>query len=94
MPTDSWIQTLGFVSSIALPFFNIPLMMRLIRRRSSQDLSLTWVIGVFLSLLGMFPAGLRSTDLIFRVFTVVNLAFFSGVTALAIYFRYSSAKSK
>lgn len=94
MPNNPWVQTLGLVSSIVLPFFNIPLMMRMIRRRSSQDLSLTWVIGVFLCLLGMLPAGLRSTDLIFKVFAVVNLIFFSGVTFLAVYFRYSSANSK
>ena len=87
MDNPSWIQILGMTSSIALPLFNIPLMARIIRRRSSADLSLIWVLGVFFSLVGMTPAGCQSPDMIFKVFTLINVVLFAGVTFSAVYFR-------
>ena len=92
--TSHWAETLGYVSSISLPLFNIPLMIHLVRRKSSKDLSLTWVLGVFFCLGGMLPAGFQSVDPIFRIFSFLNFAFFAGVTFLTLYFRYSSANSK
>ena len=83
----SLIEWFGFISSIILPFSNIPLMMRLYQRKSSADLSLIWLFGIFFSLVGMLPVGLRSEDFIFRIFTILNLIFFSGVTFLAVYYR-------
>ena len=85
--THSWIQILGVASSIALPLFNIPLMLRMIQRRSSQDVSLIWVIGIFTCLAGMVPIGWQSTDPIFKIFTIINFVFFSGVAMTAVYFR-------
>lgn len=82
-----WIQVLGFFSSLILPFFNIPLMVRIWKRKSAEDLSLIWVLGIFFSLLGMLPAGLHSPDPIFKFFSLLNWIFFSGVTVLAVYFR-------
>lgn len=82
-----WAQKLGFISSIILPFFNIPLMMRLVKRKSSEDLSLVWVLGVMICMIGMLPAGLQSEDLIFKLFSVLNFIFFSGVVGLTIYYR-------
>ncbi|MBF0491440.1 MAG: hypothetical protein HQM15_01510 [Deltaproteobacteria bacterium] len=81
------LDQLGLLASIALPIFNIPLMLRLIQRKSSDDLSLAWVLGVFFCLLFMLPAGLRSVDEVFRVFSILNLIMFSGVTYLALYYR-------
>lgn len=83
----SWKDHLGLWSSIALPFFNIPLMIRLYQRKSSADMSLIWVMGVFTCLLGMLPDGLESTDFTFKIFSIVNITFFSGVTFLVIYYR-------
>ena len=84
---SSWIRPLGFIASLALPLFNIPLVIRIIRRKSSADLSLTWVIGVFLCIVATIPAALTSPDLIFKVYQVVNVAFFSGVVFFAVYYR-------
>ena len=82
-----FFETLGLISSIILPFFNIPLMLRMIQRKSSDDLSLVWVGGIFFSLLGMVPAGLISSDSTFKLFSILNAVFFSGVTFLAFYYR-------
>ena len=87
---QSWIYWTGMISSVVLPFFNIPLMMRMVRRKSSEDLSLVWVVGVFFCIVGMVPAALRSSDVIFKVFEIVNLIFFSGVTFLTIRYRIKS----
>ncbi len=83
----SWKDHLGLWSSIILPFFNIPLMIRLYQRKSSQDLSMTWVLGVFFCLAGMLPDGLESHDFTYKIFAVFNLAFFAGVTFLVLYYR-------
>ena len=39
-------RVLGMFFGVAMPFFNIPLIRRIVKRRSSEDISLTWVIGV------------------------------------------------
>ncbi len=83
----NFVEILGLVSSVALPFFNLPLMRRLYKRKSSEDLSLVWLFGIFFSLVGMLPLGLQSTDKIFRLFSILNLAFFSGVVYLTLYYR-------
>lgn len=88
LQTYSWKDHLGLWSSIALPFFNIPLMLRLYHRKSSQDLSLTWVLGVFFCLAGMLPDGLESAEFTYKVFAIINLAFFTGVTFLVLYYRF------
>ena len=81
------ITLLGLVASIVLPFFNIPLMIRMFQRKSSEDLSLTWVIGVFVCILATVPAALRSPDIIFKIYQIVNVIFFSGVVGFAVYYR-------
>ena len=82
-----WIQQCGLVASIILPFFNLPLMIRIIRRRSADDVSLVWVIGVYVCFLIMLPAGLTTSDPVFKGFTIANLIFFSGVFFSVVYFR-------
>jgi len=81
------IETLGMIAAVTLPFFNIPLILRIRRRKSSRDISLAWALGVFGCLAVMLPAGLRSEDLVFRVFAVVNLGFFSAVVVQVLRYR-------
>ena len=83
----SFIDQVGMLASIALPLFNIPLMLRLMQRKSSEDLSMTWVLGIFFCLLFMLPSGLKSSDSVFKLFSILNLLMFSGVAYLAIYYR-------
>ncbi len=69
----------GIVAAVVLPFFNIPLILRIRRRKSSQDVSLVWAWGVFVCILLMFPSALRSRDIVFKMFSIVNFLFFSAV---------------
>lgn len=84
---DAPIQFLGLVSSVVLPLFNIPLIIRMIQRRSSADLSLFWAFGVFLCLIALLPSAWQSGSLVFRVFTIANIVLFSGVVLTVVYFR-------
>ena len=81
------VQWVGMVSAVSLPFWNIPLIWRIQRRKSADDLSPAWALGVWFCLLGMLPSGLASADPVFRLFTIVNLALFSFVVLQVLRFR-------
>ena len=81
------IEKIGLLAAVTLPFWNIPLIIRIGRRQSSKDVSLAWAIGVWVCLVGMLPSGLRSPDTIFRIFTVINLTFFTGVLVQVLRYR-------
>lgn len=84
---DAWVPWLGFVSAIVLPFWNIPLIMTIGRRKSSRDISLSWAFGVFACLVLMLPSGLVSPDPVFKAFTVVNVILFAGVVFQVMRYR-------
>ena len=84
---ESWIQKIGTVSAIALPFFNIPLIVHLWRRKRSDDFSLSWAVGVWACIVLMTPQALRSTDSTFRAYGIVNILFFSVVAFLIVWYR-------
>jgi uncharacterized protein with PQ loop repeat len=73
------IETLGMIAAIALPFWNIPLILKIRRRKSSKDFSLAWTFGVWSTLLAMLPSGLVSDDPVFKVFNIMNFAIFTAV---------------
>ena len=85
-----WIKTIGMVAALVLPFWNIPLMARIRRRRSSGDVSLLWTLGVFGCLLLMLPSALVSPDPVFKVFAVANLVLFSAVVLQVLRYRGGS----
>jgi len=87
-----WLIRIGWVAALALPFFNIPLVLRMMKTKSSKDLSIIWVLGIFFCLLAMEPAALLSEDLMFKTFATANLLLFSVVTFFVFYFRFRAKK--
>ncbi len=81
------METLGLVAATVMPFWNIPLIMRIWKRKSSDDISVPWVIGVWLSILALLPSSLVSPDLAMRIFGSVNAVLFSGVVIVTIKFH-------
>jgi len=81
------IQTLGLLAAVVMPLWNIPLIIRISRRKSSKDLSLPWAFGVLGCILLMLPSALASPDLIFRVFGVLNTVLFTAVVVQVIRYR-------
>lgn len=71
-----------------LPLFNVPLIIRIIKRKSADDISLVWVFGVWICILLMSPAALQSQDFAFRVFGWMNLVFFSGVVVVTVKYHH------
>lgn len=81
------MQNVALVAAIILPLWNIPLIARIIRRRSSQDISMYWVFGVWVCLLCMAPSGFRSADIVWKAFNIANLSLFSIVVAVVVAYR-------
>jgi len=85
--THSLIENVGLVAAVSLPLFNIPLIFRIIKRKSSEDLSLVWVLGVWICIVLMFPSGFKSADTVWRVFNIVNITFFTMVMLVTLKYR-------
>ncbi len=82
-----WIEIVGIVAGGTLPLFNIPLILRLVKRKSAEDFSISWAVGVWVCILLMTPQALRSQDLAFRAYGIVNIFFFSAVVFLVLKYR-------
>ena len=87
MTSSELVRWVGMVSAVTLPFWNIPLVWRIQKTRSSRDISLAWALGIWFCLVGMLPSGLLSADAIFKIFSVINLLFFSAVLFQVVRFR-------
>lgn len=81
---EGWIQGLGLFAAIVLPLWNIPLIMRIIQRKSSRDLSITWAFGVWICILLMLPSGLTSPDVVWRTFNIINAVLFTVVVGVIV----------
>ena len=83
----SIVEGVSTVCAVTMPLWNIPLIIKICKRRSSQDLSLVWVIGVWLSIVGMLPSVLSSSDMVYKFFGIMNVTMFTCVTIVAIRFH-------
>ena len=73
------IEHIGLVAAIVMPFWNIPLIVKMVKRRSSRDISIIWAMGVWICSILMAPSGFISTDIVWRYFNIFNLTLFTGV---------------
>ena len=81
------IDTIALVAAIVLPLWNIPLIVRIIQRKSSKDISIYWVLGVWICFLLMAPQAFRSTDLVWRAFNIMNLILFTMGAVVVLMYR-------
>ena len=81
------VEQVGLVASVVMPLWNIPLILRIIKRRSSADISISWLMGVWICALLMAPSGFTSKDLVWRCFNIVNLVLFTGVVITVLRYR-------
>ena len=75
-------------AGIILPLFNIHLIMRIIKRKSADDISLVWLFGVWICIILMSPAALTSKDFAFKAFGWANFFFFTGVVAVTVKYHH------
>ncbi len=78
---------LGLICAIVMPIWNIPLIVRIARRKTSEDISLAWLFGVWGCMVLMLPSSLRSSDLVLKAFGISNVVFFSGVVVAVLLYR-------
>ncbi|MFH1691316.1 MAG: hypothetical protein ABIC68_01910 [Candidatus Omnitrophota bacterium] len=81
------IETVGLVAAIVLPLWNLPLIHKIRKRRSSMDISLHWAVGVWTCLILMFPSAILSKDVVFKTFSFMNIVLFSIVMVDVVRFR-------
>jgi len=81
------IKIIGIIAATVLPFWNIPLIVRIQKRKSSKDISLLWVFGVWVCFVLMLPSAVVSEDIVFKIFSSINLILFSAVAFQTLRFR-------
>jgi len=84
------LKTIGFWAAVILPLWDIPLMVHVIKRKSSQDISLGWAFGLWLSSVFMAPSAFITGDRAAIGFNLVNVIMLTGV--LAVVFKYRKGK--
>lgn len=75
----SILETISLICAVVMPLWNIPLIMRIVQRRSSEDISLAWALGVWVCILLMAPSGFQSKDIVWKTFNITNLILFTAV---------------
>lgn len=83
---NTWYQ-IGVVAAIALPLWNIPLIYRIVQRKTSEDISLSWVFGVWGCIILMLPSALQSQEFQLKAFGISNIVFFTAVVATVWIYR-------
>ena len=87
MNPPSFLQVIGLVAAGVMPFWNIPLILKILERKSSRDLSLAWVTGVEICVLAMLPSAVLSPDWILKIFGVLNAILFTCVFTVVWIYR-------
>lgn len=85
-------EKVALIAAIILPFWNIPLILRIIKRKSSRDISIYWAIGVWLCFVLMAPDGFVSEDLVWRTFNIINFVLFTLVLIFVLVYRRERVK--
>ncbi len=85
---SDWIDISGMVAAVILPFFSLPMIFKVVQRKSSKDISMTWALGVFGCFLLMLPSALTSPDLVYKTFSIINIVLFSGIVFVTLKYRH------
>lgn len=85
------MKTIGFWAAVILPLWDIPLMVRVVQRKSSQDISLVWALGIWISSVLMAPSAFISGDKLAIGFNTMNVIMLTGVVIVVIKYRKGKA---
>jgi len=86
------MDKVALIAAIVLPLWNIPLIVKIIKRKSSSDISMQWAIGVWVCFLLMAPEGFRSPDPVWRAFNIMNIILFTAVVIAVVAYRDKGKK--
>jgi hypothetical protein len=85
--SQDYVKYLGMLAAVGMPLWNIPLIARIVKRKSSQDISPIWAFGIWGCILLMLPSSLASSDPVLKVFGISNITLFSVVVVVVMRFR-------
>jgi uncharacterized protein with PQ loop repeat len=80
-------DTVGFWAGVMLPLWDIPLIVRVIRRKSSADISLLWTWGLWLSSVFMAPSSFLVHNPMAMAFNIVNVTTLTVVLIAVVKYR-------
>ena len=86
-PEIGFMRTLGLIAAVGMPLWNIPLILKIGRRKSSKDISLSWALGILGCIFLMLPSALASPDAVFKAFGIVNAVLFTAVVIQVLRYR-------
>ncbi len=81
------MEAIGFWAAVALPLFDIALIARVIKRKSSADISQIWAWGLWLTSVLMAPSAFVAGDKTAIGFNIVNVVMLSAVLVAVIKYR-------
>ncbi len=81
------LEKIALMAAIVLPLWNLPLIHKIVKRKSSKDVSLCWAVGMWVCLVLMAPSGFTSADIVWRVFNITNLSLFSCVVVVVLWYH-------
>ena len=84
-------KTISLIGAVTLPLWNIPLIARIVRRKSSDDISMAWAAGVWACIVMMLPSYLFSEDRVLKFFGVFNTVAFTAVFFVVLKYRKNSS---
>ena len=85
----SW-ETIGLWAGIILPLWDIPLIVRIIKRKSSADISLGWIWGLWGASVLMAPNAFIVGNQLAIAFNIVNVIMLSIVLLVVIKYQKGS----
>ena len=85
------MKTIGFWAAVILPLWDIPLIVHVIKRKSSQDISLIWAVGIWFTSVLMAPSAFISHDKLAMGFNIMNVLMLTGVMVVTIKYRKGKA---
>ena len=91
--TLNW-ESIGLWAGVALPLFDIPLIIRIIKRRSSADISLLWIGGLWASSVLMAPSAFVKKDMVAMGFNAMNVVMLTLVLVVAVKYRKGNHVSR
>lgn len=77
-------EKIGFWAGIMLPLFDIPLIMHVVKRKSSADISMVWAVGLWSTSVMLL---IGSKDPLASGFNIVNVLMLSIVVLVVIKYR-------
>ena len=85
------MKTIGFWAAVIMPLWDIPLIIRVIQRKSSQDISMAWAVGIWVTAILMAPSSFITGDKQAIGFNVMNVIMLTAVLVIVIKYRKGPA---